>query len=79
MTTITLKNIPDNLHQRLKESATQHHRSLNREIIARLEAQLMPPARNVESKLTELRQLRQRQPVYAVPEEIDALKHEGRP
>ncbi len=79
MTTITLKNIPDNLHQRLKESATQHHRSLNREIIARLEAQLMPPARNVESKLAELRQLRQRQPVYAVPEEIDALKHEGRP
>jgi plasmid stability protein len=79
MTTITLKNIPDDLHQRLKESATRHHRSLNREIIARLESQLMPPAQDAESKLAELRLLRQRQPVYAVPEEIDALKREGRP
>lgn len=32
MTTITLKNIPDDLHQRLKESASRHHRSFNREI-----------------------------------------------
>lgn len=79
MTTITLKNIPDDLHQRLKESATRHHRSLNREIIARLEAQLMPAAQDVEGKLAELRLLRQRQLVYAAPEEIDALKREGRP
>jgi plasmid stability protein len=79
MTTITLKNIPENLHLRLKESATQHHRSLNREIIARLESQLMPPLQDAEGKLAELRLLRQRLPIYAVPEEIDAIKQEGRP
>jgi len=79
MTTITLKNIPEDLHERLKESATQHHRSLNKEIIARLEAQLMPPKPDAEQKLAEIRALRQRTAVYAVPEEIDALKQEGRP
>jgi plasmid stability protein len=79
MATITLKNIPDSLHESLKESAAQHHRSLNKEIIARLEAQLMPAKRNPEQKLAEIRALRQRLPVGATPEEIDALKQEGRP
>ena len=79
MTTITLKNIPEDLHFRLKESAMQHHRSLNREIIARLESQLMSPLQDAEGKLAELRLLRQRLPIYAVPEEIDAIKQEGRP
>lgn len=79
MATITLKNIPDILHERLKESAAQHHRSMNKEIIARLEAQLMPPSLSAESKLAEIRALRQRLPLRATPEEIDELKREGRP
>ncbi|MBZ0091947.1 MAG: Arc family DNA-binding protein [Sulfuricellaceae bacterium] len=79
MATITLKNIPDDLHRRLKESAAQHHRSMNKEIIARLEEQLMPPKRDTDAKLAELRTLRRQLPVYATPEEIDAAKDEGRP
>lgn len=79
MTTITLKNIPDELHERLKESAVLHHRSMNKEIIARLEAQLMPPRQNAETKLAEIRALRQRLPLRATPEEIGELKREGRP
>ncbi len=79
MSAITLKNIPEELHQRLKESAATHHRSLNKEIIARLEAQFSPAALDPETRLAELRILRQREAVYAVPEEIDALKREGRP
>lgn len=78
MSTITLKNLPEELHQRLKESAVAHHRSLNREIIARLEAQFLDAPLDAEAKLAELRVLRQRRAVYAVPEEIDALKREGR-
>lgn len=78
MTTITLKNIPESLHERLKESAAQNHRSLNREIIARLEAQLMPPRLDAEQKLAEVRALRQTLAVYATPEEIQAAKEEGR-
>lgn len=37
MATITLKNIPDRLYQRLKYFAKVHHRSLNSEIIFNLE------------------------------------------
>ena len=38
MATLTLKNIPDDLHAVLKESAQRNRRSLNSEILARLEA-----------------------------------------
>ena len=36
MATITLKNIPADLHRELKKRAEEHHRSLNKEIIATL-------------------------------------------
>ncbi len=37
MPTLTLKNIPDDLHARLKASAERNRRSLNSEILFRLE------------------------------------------
>jgi antitoxin FitA len=36
MATITLKNIPADLHRELKKRAEEHHRSLNKEILATL-------------------------------------------
>jgi plasmid stability protein len=36
MATITLKNIPADLHRELKKRAEEHHRSLNREVLATL-------------------------------------------
>ena len=36
--TITLKNIPDELHLRLKQSAALNRRSLHSELLVRLEA-----------------------------------------
>jgi plasmid stability protein len=39
--TLTLKNIPDELHERLKASAGAHRRSLDGEAIVRLETVLM--------------------------------------
>jgi plasmid stability protein len=41
MPTITLKNIPDELYARLKESAADHRRSLNSEILVRLEQAIL--------------------------------------
>ena len=38
MPTLTLKNIPPELHARLKASAERNRRSLNSEILARLES-----------------------------------------
>jgi hypothetical protein len=43
MATITLKNIPENLHARLKESAEHNRRSLNSEILVRLEQDINRP------------------------------------
>lgn len=43
MLTLTLKNIPEELHARLKESAEKNRRSLNSEILTRLESDFAAP------------------------------------
>jgi hypothetical protein len=40
MATMTLKNVPEELVERLKSEALQNRRSLNQEALARLEASL---------------------------------------
>jgi plasmid stability protein len=42
MPTITLKNLPRNLHRTLKDRAKAHHRSLNKEVLATLQAATSP-------------------------------------
>ena len=51
-TTLTLKNIPAELHARLKASAERNRRSLNSEILARLESggAQTPPDREAYSR-----------------------------
>jgi plasmid stability protein len=51
---LTLKNVPPELHARLKASAEANRRSLNREILARLEAQLDAPIVDVADELRAL-------------------------
>ena len=41
MPAITVKNIPDLIYENLKFAAKAHHRSINSEIIACLEKELM--------------------------------------
>lgn len=41
-TTLTLKNIPDEVYERLKASAETHRRSVNSEAIVCLESVLLP-------------------------------------
>ncbi len=43
MLTLTLKNIPTHLHAKLKESAETNRRSLNSEILTRLERDIAAP------------------------------------
>jgi plasmid stability protein len=54
MLNLTLKNIPLELHARLKASAAANRRSLNREILARLEAQIEAPRVDVAAELQAL-------------------------
>jgi len=76
MGSITLKNIPDELHQRLRESAQIHRRSVTAEILSLLEAQL---SANPQGVLSSIRGLQARHPVLAITQEdIDRYKREGR-
>jgi plasmid stability protein len=79
MAIITLKNIPADLHRDLKKRAEQHHRSLNKEIIATLKSATSGPIPLDPTKLEEsVRRARSlfRRPITA--REIDRWKREGR-
>lgn len=54
MINLTLKNVPAELHARLKAAAAENRRSLNREILTRLEAQFDAPTADVASELRAL-------------------------
>lgn len=79
-TTLTLKNIPDEVYLRLKASAQLHRRSLNSEAIVCLEAALHSTRVSVEERLARVRALRSALPSGPFnPQDIETLKQEGRP
>ena len=43
MPAFLVKNMPPVLHERLRQEATRHHRSMNREVVAILEKELAEP------------------------------------
>jgi hypothetical protein len=57
MLTLTLKNLPRELHAMLKESAEKNRRSLNSEILVRLERDLAAPTVDPERHAKELKAL----------------------
>lgn len=78
-TTLTLKNIPDELYGALKQAAQVHRRSLNSEVIVCLETLLMPQKVSADDRLTRARQLRQTLPSGAFSANaISAAREEGR-
>lgn len=80
MTTITVKNIPDDLYARLKEVAEANHRSINSEIIVCIERSVSARPINVEEFLARARVLREMTSNYVISdEELDEAKNAGRP
>jgi len=79
MATITLKNLPDDLHHLLKERALRHHRSLNSEIIAALEATLRAEPVDPEAFLARIRRLRPKGHAKLSQDDFDSFKAQGRP
>ncbi len=78
-TTLTLKNIPDEVYERLKDSAESHRRSLNSEAIVCLETVLLPGRIAPAERLARARALRNALPkVKFRARDIDAMKREGR-
>ena len=78
-TTLTLKNIPDEVYERLKRAAETHRRSLNSEAIVCLESALLagriPPA----ERLQRARALRATLPAKNFrASQVDRFKRAGR-
>ena len=79
-TTLTLKNIPDAVYERLKAAAEMHRRSMNSEAIVCLEAVLMPTKLTPSKRLARARELRAALPQRTfLATDIDLAKQEGRP
>jgi len=78
-TNLTLKNIPDEVYERLKAAAETHRRSLNSEAIVCLESVLLPGRVPVSERLARARALRSELPKGKFrTKDIDAFKREGR-
>jgi antitoxin FitA len=79
MANLTLKNIPDELYERLKDTAHRNHRSLNSELIACLEKTLMPQRLTANDHLLKARTLRQQVKAKQISvEDITAAKQDDR-
>ena len=79
MVAITLKNIPPELYESLKQRSRENHRSLNGEILACLELATRIRPINVEETLERTRRIRELTAHYMVTdEELSRFKNEGR-
>jgi plasmid stability protein len=78
--TLTVKNMPSKLYDRLKRSAKEHHRSLNAEIIACVERVLEPAAVDAEEYLAKLDALHRRLELPELTADLlESAKRSGRP
>lgn len=80
MTTFTVKNIPTDIYDLLKQSATANRRSINSEIIVCIEKVVKSRRVEVETLLTRAREIRKKTEGYVLTDnEIAKAKVEGRP
>lgn len=79
MPALTVKNIPEDLYEHLKSSAHAQHRSINSELIHRLEASLQPRNVGALDLLAAARMLRRQVKATSLSmKDIDAAKKQGR-
>lgn len=81
MATITLKNVPETLYERLKYFAKLRRRSLNSEIIYNLEKSVGMVEEDPEELLNQIKAFRERigKKGQLTAEEIEKAINEGRP
>ena len=80
MATITVKNIPDELYELLKQSAIANRRSINSEIIVCIERMVGSKRVDPDEILGTARALRERMGEYRISdEELGQAKASGRP
>ena len=86
MADLSIKNLPEQLYRRLKQSAKRNRRSLNKEIAYRIELGLQTPPERSSADVREIlkgaRKLRRKMKAagtWITDEDIRAAKNQGRP
>jgi antitoxin FitA len=80
MATVTVKNIPDDLYDRLKSVAEINRRSINSEIIMCIENSISSHRLDLDEMLIDIRKLRQLTAGHVInDEDFNRAKREGRP
>lgn len=78
MRTITLKNVEASLHEALKTAARNNHRSLNQEILIRMEESLKGRHVQYEHIHQSASAVREHLKVYVADTDLTSFKNEGR-
>jgi plasmid stability protein len=79
MVTVTIKNIPERIYERIKAQAKSNHRSINGEILSILEQAISLPPMDVQATLERARKVRELTANYTVTaDEIEKMINEGR-
>ena len=76
---MTIKNIPDELYEELKQRAAANRRSINNEVIVLIEHAVKYQVQDPDEVLERVRVLREKLDLYVTEDEITAAKNEGRP
>ena len=75
----TLKNIPDEIYEKIKVRAERNHRSINGEIIAILGETVMARRRSAAEILARARELRSHTRGFLTDDFLNKVKREGLP
>ena len=80
MATITVKNVPDDVYEKLKAMAKEHRRSINNEVIVLIEDHVGKRRLSTEEMLAQAREVRKLTAgVTITDEELDEWINSGRP
>jgi len=80
MPSLTIKSIPDDLLNRLRDSADEHRRSLNSEVLHRLERSIGSSSLDPEAFLARVRRIQDRTNLPPLTDELlERSRREGRP
>ena len=78
-TNITIRDIPDDVYEKLKRQAERHHRSINSEVIVYLEKMVQSHRRDPDQIIERARKLKAKAKGSLTVKEIQSAIDSGRP